>query len=1195
MSESDFHKKEKDKKARNDRPKPGDQPIDATVSFEYTKSTQSTESGLAAGGDENLIEPGMLLGGQYLAVHLAGSGKMGEVWEAHDNVSERTVAVKVVSSNIAHYEEVMRLVKTNFQSVHTLNHQYICPLYALAEDSRIGYFLVMKWMPEMLDDYIAASERLPMKTILTILSNIGDALDYAHENGVIHRDVKPKNIAITRTESGEFVSASLIDFGLALGLKKFTGDHSEKTTESSSERSESSASSSNTRGEGSSAHGPRLSGTPAYMPPEQWRGEDQDKRTDQYSLAVVAYELIAGSRPFTSHNRSVLRASVLRDQAEPISGVPRYVNAALMKALSKKKEDRFSTCAEFVCALGDSQWQHKRRNSIIRTMVWVLLTLGLVYVILFLPERNADKETWEQRFNNVFERNVYTNKLRDINQKSRGTELPVGLFVNGKLSADWTISASGPNWTYEWNDEERVGTLTLNNYQAGKISASGFDLKVLVADGTRNSITVIDEEDALSVTDGSLSIVGSGAGTGRLLVRAISTVKSPEDISDESLNTNAICINTSGENLSIENLAELDVSSQGCNETILVSSGNFSSKNVKNLTVEADRGRHAAAVFGNTYIIGEENDVYAFNGVVCFQGEFWVNGDRESGETPAVPGIQLSVAGTRIDYLIDTFRDAVLAFSDVSDDTVMMLTANFTTSTYQHPTEGTISRLIADENGKYTLLAGGAFNINRGGSCNRMEEMIDVRGELTINYPDCDSNRTVRLVGGASWKRGDQIPKAAKLERPVSFFLGSTEKDKLEIYKYDNKMPSYAVLINVSGTLNTYPGFYAQDNDNVNIEEYASSTVDNQKLYAGGVNVAVGGTFNMYAGEIFECAAPFGAGVNVNGTFNMYGGAIRNNVAWNNGGEYTSEGAGVRIRRGTFNMYGGSIINNVAAGKSTVDEAVSAKNSELSQLLGTNAAKGAGIHNSANSTVNIFGGIISGNISQWAGGGIYAGGNGTGKMTITGGTKITGNLAVVGGGIFMNSAVTLEDVLISGNMVIENKGETFVGVTTPNGDGVFIRELAKGNLNKAPSLIVGSKTKIDKDNKVYIQSNIILPPNEGNVRGTTFVPFHVSEPLEGAGEVLTFNVGFLGFIQETDNRTDLALMEEKVPNVPIPLVSFDYATNDVPITEIAKQADKFQIDRLESAPAQTYRMKEYRDNSAKGESAKYYLVITDER
>ncbi len=280
---------------------------------------------------ESLSEKVVLLGKYHLEKQI-GAGGMGVVWKAYDSVGERSVALKFVPKGIRHQEEAMRQVKEAFKTIQSLNHQYICPVYALERSSQYGYFIVMKWLEgETLDKIqhriASANGCVNPKYVPVLLKNIAEGLDYAHSRGVIHRDVKPTNICLKLRDDIHFEDAFLIDFGLAASIHESVTRYSTVSEARST------------------------SGTRPYMPPEQWRGRRQDGKTDVYALGVVAYELYAGRLPFSGGDTEMLRLCILQDPPENLDFLSPQINAALQKALAKKQEDRFSTCTAFIAAL----------------------------------------------------------------------------------------------------------------------------------------------------------------------------------------------------------------------------------------------------------------------------------------------------------------------------------------------------------------------------------------------------------------------------------------------------------------------------------------------------------------------------------------------------------------------------------------------------------------------------------------------------------------------------------------------------------------------------------------------------------------------------------------------------------------------------------------------------------------------------
>jgi len=281
--------------------------------------------------DPRLAEPTALMAsgvelGNFRIEKRLGRGGMGEVWQAQDLVGERTVVIKLLHPEFVHHPDELASVKQMFQRVHNLQHQNICPLYLLGQSDRFGYYVVMKYIDgQTLSLYrrhfIEVNSQFTLTEIARVLVPVAKALDYAHRQKVVHCDVKPQNIMIDSADH----SVQLVDFGLAAEIRSTLSRLSSSSVE--------------------------YGGTYPYMSPEQWRGEILDGKTDQYALAVVAYELLAGHRPFHSGDPAVLRMCALNDAPSPIKGIDPAINSALLRGLAKSKDDRFDTCIDFVKAL----------------------------------------------------------------------------------------------------------------------------------------------------------------------------------------------------------------------------------------------------------------------------------------------------------------------------------------------------------------------------------------------------------------------------------------------------------------------------------------------------------------------------------------------------------------------------------------------------------------------------------------------------------------------------------------------------------------------------------------------------------------------------------------------------------------------------------------------------------------------------
>src|ERR1700730_13349028 len=263
------------------------------------------------------LTPGEKLG-PYEITGLIGKGGMGEVYRANDTRLSRSVAIKVSS------REFNDRFEREAKAISALNHPNICTLYDVGPN-----YLVMEFVEgEMLSKIIERGP-LPLDKALAYAVQIVDALAAAHAKGVIHRDLKPGNIIITKN------GVKVLDFGLAkLSTEKVSSESSANIQ---------------TLTEPITGAGAIL-GTLYYMAPEQVEGKEADERSDIFSFGVVFYEMITGQRPFTGDTQAAVLAALLRDQPPAMSqwqpAVPRQLERVVRKCLEKKPDDRWHSARD---------------------------------------------------------------------------------------------------------------------------------------------------------------------------------------------------------------------------------------------------------------------------------------------------------------------------------------------------------------------------------------------------------------------------------------------------------------------------------------------------------------------------------------------------------------------------------------------------------------------------------------------------------------------------------------------------------------------------------------------------------------------------------------------------------------------------------------------------------------------------------
>ena len=265
---------------------------------------------------------GQLLAGRYELQDVAGSGGMSSVYRARDTVLERTVAIKILHEHYSDDPEYVERFRREARALAQLNHPNIVTVIDRGEYEGRQFIVFEHVEGENLKELIDREGQLPVDQALALVHQVARGLAFAHEHGVVHRDVKPHNVLIDADGV-----AKVTDFGIARSVEPADG-----LTETGT-----------------------LLGTSEYIAPEQASGQRVDERSDQYSLATVLYELLTGSPPFTGDN---FMAVAMKHIQEPVPSVrdsrpdvsPR-LDAIVSRAMAKRPENRFPTTEAMMAAL----------------------------------------------------------------------------------------------------------------------------------------------------------------------------------------------------------------------------------------------------------------------------------------------------------------------------------------------------------------------------------------------------------------------------------------------------------------------------------------------------------------------------------------------------------------------------------------------------------------------------------------------------------------------------------------------------------------------------------------------------------------------------------------------------------------------------------------------------------------------------
>lgn len=322
------------------------------------------------GASRPSLEPGELLAGRYRIAGFLGQGTMGEVFEAEDLELGERVAVKALRPEIGRDERLLLRFKKETLLGHRVTHPNVCRTFDLvyhdaAEGGRRVFLTMELLRGETLAERLARTGRMSTAEALAIVRQIAAALDAAHAAGIVHRDLKSANVFLVSSPSGD--RAVVTDFGLA-----WSDDPSASP---------------------SLTHAGELLGSPAYMAPEQVRGDASSPATDVYALGVVLYEMVTGELPFLGESAFSTALKRLREAPpSPRSrspGLGAEWERTILRCLELQSGDRFARAGDIVRALEPGQTTAPARGTPLRPIVAaaLVLTLAVAGAALFLRDR----------------------------------------------------------------------------------------------------------------------------------------------------------------------------------------------------------------------------------------------------------------------------------------------------------------------------------------------------------------------------------------------------------------------------------------------------------------------------------------------------------------------------------------------------------------------------------------------------------------------------------------------------------------------------------------------------------------------------------------------------------------------------------------------------------------------------------------
>ena len=336
--------------------------------------------------------------GPYTILEFLRAGGMGEVYKVRDTRLDRNVAIKFLPSVLADDAAALDRFQREARAASALNHPRICTIHDIGDYRGRPFFVMELLEGQSLNERICGKP-VPVPELVDLAVQTCDALQAAHAKGIVHRDIKPANIFLTA--SGQI---KILDFGLA---KLVEENHSNATTVIATEAEIIARAVTRTRIG-------RLMGTPAYLSPEQARGEEVDARTDIFSFGLVLYEMATGRPAFRGQTSGELINAILQETpAKPSAlnaAVPRDLERIILKGLEKDRKTRYQSVEELATDLGEFQTAKQRRAArrarLVVAAAALALTTGIVIAIILSKASVNDAP-------NIVQRQVTSNPIND--------------------------------------------------------------------------------------------------------------------------------------------------------------------------------------------------------------------------------------------------------------------------------------------------------------------------------------------------------------------------------------------------------------------------------------------------------------------------------------------------------------------------------------------------------------------------------------------------------------------------------------------------------------------------------------------------------------------------------------------------------------------------------------------------------------